>query len=438
MIDDCPKEKVREVPASEILDKILKGEDVEYNCVIVKGDLDLSKLDLPTQHIERTDAQKKGWNLPEEAKVVKSEIKITNSTINGIIKFDNAIFQKEIEFRGAQFSGDALFSDAQFSGSTNFLGAQFSGSALFGGAKFIEDALFSDAQFSGDAHFSEAQFSGYANFFLGAQFNGSASFRGAQFSEFADFGYAQFSGSTNFLGAQFNGSAGFWRAQFSISAYFSEAKFNGDAFFWGAQFSGSANFSGAKFNGDLTFREATFSSLADQGKACRKTKMVQAKIGNRDEEEYHFYREMEAKRRLHGLFEEEEFPVKAQSLKAENLLIVKNFLWYDVFEYVFVQKIFGYGVHPWWLIAWWIAIVTLFAVTYWAGKGIGGAMTLFDCFKISFATAIAPGYIAVIFNPASTGYRIAPPYQAVAILETIIGTFLWAGFIATFAKRYMR
>lgn len=48
MIDYCPVEKLREVQASEILDKILQGTDVEYDCVIVKGDLDLSKLDLPT------------------------------------------------------------------------------------------------------------------------------------------------------------------------------------------------------------------------------------------------------------------------------------------------------------------------------------------------------------------------------------------------------
>lgn len=59
MIDDCPQEKIREVPAGEILDKILKGEDVEYDCAIVKGDLDLDKLDLNTQHIKRTDFQKK-------------------------------------------------------------------------------------------------------------------------------------------------------------------------------------------------------------------------------------------------------------------------------------------------------------------------------------------------------------------------------------------
>jgi hypothetical protein len=57
---------------------------------------------------------------------------------------------------------------------------------------------------------------------------------------------------------------------------------------------------------------------------------------------------------------------------------------------------------------------------------------------VSFAIAIAPGYIAAIINPGSAGYRLVPAYQIVAMIETIVGTFLWAGFIATFAKKYMR
>jgi len=42
--DDDPRPIV---PASEILAKIERGEPVEYDGVIVEGDLDLSGLDLP-------------------------------------------------------------------------------------------------------------------------------------------------------------------------------------------------------------------------------------------------------------------------------------------------------------------------------------------------------------------------------------------------------
>lgn len=113
--------------------------------------------------------------------------------------------------------------------------------------------------------------------------------------------------------------------------------------------------------------------------------------------------------------------------------------WYIRYpEFIFIQLIFGYGVHPEWLMYWWILIITIFALVYALGNAIYGATEPFDYLKISFATAIAPGYIAAIINPGSMGYRLIPEYQAVAIIETIVGTFLWAGFIATFAKKYMR
>jgi hypothetical protein len=56
---------LREIPASEILDKIQKGEPVEYDHVRIVGDLDLSKIDLSTQRIERTDFQKKMLGLTD-------------------------------------------------------------------------------------------------------------------------------------------------------------------------------------------------------------------------------------------------------------------------------------------------------------------------------------------------------------------------------------
>ena len=86
----------------------------------------------------------------------------------------------------------------------------------------------------------------------------------------------------------------------------------------------------------------------------------------------------------------------------------------------------------------WAAIVTAFSVLYWIGGGINGATGLLDYIKFSFAIAIAPGYIASIINPGSTGYSLLPEFQAAAMAESIFGTLLWAGFIATFAKKYMR
>lgn len=98
---------------------------------------------------------------------------------------------------------------------------------------------------------------------------------------------------------------------------------------------------------------------------------------------------------------------------------------------------FGYGVHPWWLLTWWGIIVTAFGFLYWITNGIEAA-TLSECIKFSFATAIAPGYIASVINPGNIGYVLIPKYHGIAMAETIFGTLLWAAFIATFARKYMK
>ena len=72
-------ESLREVPASEILAKIEKGEPVEYDNVIIKGDLDIRKLDLP-----------KSDNKP----IITSQIKITNSWIKREAKFSKCHYRK--------------------------------------------------------------------------------------------------------------------------------------------------------------------------------------------------------------------------------------------------------------------------------------------------------------------------------------------------------
>jgi hypothetical protein len=89
-----------------------------------------------------------------------------------------------------------------------------------------------------------------------------------------------------------------------MNAFFSGATFSGDADFSKATFSEHALINRAKFPGDfLTFRNAVFAKPHTQEEACRRAKNVLAKAGNRDEEEYHFYREMEAKRIQKGIRE---------------------------------------------------------------------------------------------------------------------------------------
>ena len=84
---------MRVVPAQEILDKIEKGLPVEYDHVIIKGDLDLSKLDLPKRQVERTSFEIEWLGLSENVTIVSSSIRLNDSTIDGNVYFNNTIFE---------------------------------------------------------------------------------------------------------------------------------------------------------------------------------------------------------------------------------------------------------------------------------------------------------------------------------------------------------
>ena len=232
------------VPASEILAAIERSEPVEYDGVIVEGDLDLH-----TEHV----VDEFGWpadiwlTWTEKAIVVKSGINIVNSEIQGNVTLVNTLFQEEVDFENTNFTKQVWFAGSNFSGYANFAVAKFSGA---------------------DASFREAKFSSEVADFRGAEFSGGdAIFRGAEFSGgVADFGGAEFSG----------GYAEFWEARFSGGdAIFSDAEFSGyyahfggtnfsggDADFKGAEFSGGdANFEGAKFEENANFEHSIFGNI---------------------------------------------------------------------------------------------------------------------------------------------------------------------------------
>ena len=80
-----------QVNPKEILDKIEKGDLVEYNQIIVDGYLDLSNLNLQQKTIPITNEDQRTLGISENKKVIKSIIKITNSIIKSI-KCNDIIF----------------------------------------------------------------------------------------------------------------------------------------------------------------------------------------------------------------------------------------------------------------------------------------------------------------------------------------------------------
>lgn len=383
----------RVVQASEIMAKIKEGEPIKYDNVVIRGYLDISELNLLKNNNKF---------------IVSSLIMIRNSYFIGTVRFDNTIFKNSVDFFGTEFHGDH-----EFFGCASFTGSQFHRFASFNFVKFEDTVSFDGSEFSGTADFMMSEFKGPASF-SESQFNADVTFMGSRFhNPDADFSASLFSKRAFFAGCKFNG-VDFRKTTFVEDVDFGDSKFSRGSTFGGAKFRGKADLDEAKFIGDvLTLRDAKFNDPKSQEDACRRAKNVLEKNGNREEAGYHFYREMEARRKQKP-----------------------GYIRYP--EFLFIQMIFGYGVHPEWLMYWWILIIAIFAFIYAFGDALYGATGPFDYIKVSFAIAIAPGYIAAIINPGSTGYSLALGYQALAMAETIVGTFLWAGFIATFAKKYMR
>ncbi len=97
--------------------------------------------------------------------------------------------------------------------------------------------------------------------------------------------------------------------------------------------------------------------------------------------------------------------------------------------WLFLEKMFGYGVKPQNIIISWAVIVVCFSFLFWYFLLIE-ASNPFDYLYFSMVNAMAPGYGAII---ASEGI---PRY--VASLEAVLGIFLWACFITTFIRRFIR
>jgi uncharacterized protein YjbI with pentapeptide repeats len=255
---------LRVVNASEILDKIQDGKPVEYDHIIVKGDLDLSRLHLRGN--------------------VSSPIRINDSILYGLVSFcvdldkpinlSGSYFAKDVSFEGAAFRDDASFIGAAFMGNADFFKATFSKDAWFQRATFIGDTYFESAAFNGQSAFIGATFNSYAGFyeatfkkswFTTATFRGNAQFNYSIFKDYGDFREATFKKEALFSNAVFGGDAWFEDAKFQGKTWFRRAMFTGNAHFISAVFSHYVRFDGATFKGEAWFREANFYDYVDFG-----------------------------------------------------------------------------------------------------------------------------------------------------------------------------
>jgi len=438
-------EGLREVPAREILAKIEKGEPIEYDRIVIKGDLDVRILNLEKsikRSLVKAPINKKFLflSLINAKFLVASSIKITNSQIDGDVYFSNMIFKESLNFENTKFIKDirfeqALFLDrasfdgAQFYKFAGFYGALFNGEATFARGTFLEGANFryagfdkssnfASTEFVGHMIFSNACFSGETNFsqshfcesteFCGSTFGKVAYFQFIVFEKKADFSYAIFRGIVSFFISQFKDYSSFSETKFKREADFGNSNFYGKTLFTNTQFNKKSNFFKTQFTGKyLSFGGAKFNgNTYKQINLFMMAKKSMEDMGDNDEADRNFYGEMDAKRRI------KLFPLR-------------------YLELIFNQWIFGYGVHPYRLFFFWLAMVLVFGLIYYVGEFLDGSTGLMDCVYFSITSAATPGYGN--FHPKKDLIC-----QSVASLEAILGTFMWAAFIATFARKFSR
>lgn len=208
MNDDCTKK--RKINIGEIITNIKIGKPVEYEDVIIEGDLVISNLDLPKE-------------TPGLLKI-SSKIKIINSEIKGIIDLNNAMFENQIIFENVKFNKNVNFGGCKFCHESCFRKSKFTLVSYFEKTRFQEATDFSGSEFNNGVRFNLCVFEGPVDF-SNSKFIMGVDFEGAHFGEYVHFTSADFQGYTDFRVSEFKRIAFFNGAQFSGELVFNKVQF---------------------------------------------------------------------------------------------------------------------------------------------------------------------------------------------------------------------
>lgn len=212
------------VTASELLQALADGEDIQLSQCTITGVLDVNRLFDPA----------------EKFNIEKLALKESNScktvTLGQSVVFDKCVFEENAVFSGSWaepdnvaivFEKDVIFNSSVFKAQARFRNATFCGTAGFDGCTFSGVVTFKSACFNGDAKFRTVVFSGYC--LLGsAEFKSSARFANTHFAKGGNFSGVRFLGETDF--------GGVYSSSRSVPVYdsivFARRQYGDDESFW--------------------------------------------------------------------------------------------------------------------------------------------------------------------------------------------------------------
>jgi hypothetical protein len=414
---------LRDINSSEIMNKIMNNEPINYSYVNISGDLDYKSIDRP----------------------IKQRINIVNSKINDNVYFGAATFEDVVYFSNITFRNNIYFGGTRFEREAYFLDTIFLDEAYFRDAKFIRNAFFvrdrfdttkfDFAEFEGNAYFQNANFEKMASF-TGVQFNGDSFFNNVQFIDMSYFKDASFSHNTQFDESKFYQYAYFGNTQFAANAYFersifekqadfTRAQFDKNAFFEGTKFLGNTYFTFAKFGGDALFYDATINKNIN----LSKTKFDRIYIdwnyikNNLDYDGAAYL----ALRKSYNDLDMFDSADQCYYEYREKSRILKPWGWSKLVDTVAWLSC-GYGKKPGYTLAWFLIVIVGFGLIFWNRKGIAPESRLKDAFYFSLMNFIG----------ASTDVKAIGSYKYLVSIERILGWLFLALFLVTLGAVMIR
>ena len=374
------------VSASQLLQALADGEDIQLSRCNITGVLDINRLFDPAEKFQ-TDKLS-----------VKHHQDCKTLTLAQSIVFDKCVFEENTVFSGpwsepesvaVEFKADVIFNSSVFRGQARFRNAVFHAAAGFDGCTFHGVVTFKNAIFNQDAKFRTAAFQGYC--LLGnALFKASARFANTHFVKGANFSQTRFLGQTDF--------GGVYSSSRSVPVYefvfFARRRYGEDESFW-------------RFV-KQSAQEAGYYQLAGE---C-------------------FYNERCA--RLWQKFRGLDYDNISESRKLARIIWAVRLLP----ELVFGKLLFGYGERPVRVLLASALVILVCAFIYWGPHSL---VYLGEPAGRSFLQGLY--FSTITFTTLGYGDLYPAPdilHRTVAMVEAVAGGCLIALFIVCLAKRFSR
>ncbi len=243
------------VEASTLLAALKRGQTVDVEGAVIRGDLALDTLPVVTDPPALDGIL---TSRDKEVRVIAGGVSVVNSVVQGKIVHRSA---------GGTlvFSGPVTFKGTTFEQMVDLSRSVFTQPVVLSGAVFLAEGYFVQGQFLGEVTGEKTAFGPHTRFHR-TRFHEPVTLEQSGFSGLAEFLEVHFDRDANLARTYFKLGTGFSGSEFAALADFSEALFDGDAFFTFTRFDGDAYFRRATFRATADFDDAQFNGREDFSK----------------------------------------------------------------------------------------------------------------------------------------------------------------------------